>query len=142
MASAYALFPAKIVTPDGLVFEGEVRQVQVSSDAGGLGILARRSPIVADLGLGRTAVELEDGTWSSWATEEGFAQASNSTATVVVEEAVRAEDVDAAAAAQQATEAKARLEAAEQAGDGLAARAARRELAWAEHLARFQELHG
>ena len=132
MASTHTLFPAKIVTPEGVLFDGEVRQLQVASSAGGLGILAKRAPIVADLKLGTTAAELEDGTWLTWATEEGFAQASNSTATVVVEEAIKVEDIDAGAAAELVSEGKAKLEAA---GDDEAeARAARREIAWGEHL--------
>ncbi len=140
MASAYQLFPAKIVTPEGVLFDGEVRELEVTSVSGGLGILARRAPIVADLKLGHVRAELEDGTWKTWATEEGFVQSSNSTATVVVEDALALEDVDAAMAAEHVSEGKAKLDAA---GDDEAdARAARREIAWGEHLAAFHSQHG
>ena len=133
MASAYQLFPAKIVTPEGVLFDGEVRELEVTSVSGGMGILARRAPVVADLKLGQVRAELEDGTWKTWVTEEGFVQSSNSTATVVVEDAIALEDVDAAAAAELVSEGKAKLDAA---GDDEAeARAARREIAWGEHLA-------
>lgn len=136
MASSHTPFPAKVVTPEGVLFDGQVRELEVTSVSGGLGILARRAPIVADLKLGQVRAELEDGTWMTWATEEGFAQASESTATVVVEEAVMVEEIDQAMAAELVSEGRARLDAA---GDDEAeARAARREIAWGEHLATFQ----
>jgi F-type H+-transporting ATPase subunit epsilon len=139
MASTYQLFPAKIVTPEGVLFDGEVRELEVTSVSGGLGILARRSPVVADLKLGHVRAELEDGTWLTWATEEGFAQASNSTATVVVEEAIALDSIDAAAAAELVSEGRAKLDAA---GDDEAElRIARREIAWGEHLAMFRDTH-
>ena len=140
MASGYQPFPAKVVTPEGVLFEGDVRELEVTSVSGGLGILARRAPIVADLRLGHVRAELEDGTWKTWATEEGFAQASDSTATVVVEDAIALEDIDDAAAAELVSEGKAKLDAA---GDDEAdARSARREIAWGEHLQGFRAQHG
>jgi F-type H+-transporting ATPase subunit epsilon len=139
MASTYQLFPAKVVTPEGVLFDGEVRELEVTSVSGGLGILARRSPVVADLKLGHVRAELEDGTWLTWATEEGFAQASNSTATVVVEEAIALDSIDPAAAAELASEGRAKLDAA---GDDEAElRIARREIAWGEHLSTFRDTH-
>lgn len=137
MASGYTLFPAKVVTPEGVLFAGQVRELEVTSVSGGLGILARRSPIVADLKLGHVRAELEDGTWLTWATEEGFAQASDSTATVVVEEAIAVADIDPAAAAELVSEGRARLDAA--GDDESEARTARREIAWGEHLSSFRD---
>lgn len=137
MASTHTPFPVKVVTPEGVLFQGDVRELEVTSVSGGLGILARRAPIVADLKLGKVRVELEDGTWKAWATEEGFVQASDSTATVVVEEAVDADAIDAAAAAELVSEGRAKLETATASGDEVEARLARREIAWGEHLASF-----
>lgn len=131
----YALFPAKVVTPEGVAFEGDVRELEVPSVSGGLGILARRAPVVADLKVGRMRALLEDGTWQTWATQEGFAQASSSTATVVVEDAIRLEEIDAAAAAELVSESKVRIEAATGSGDEAELRAAERALEWGEHLA-------
>lgn len=130
----YTSFPAKIVTPDGTAFDGMVQELDVPSSAGGLGILARRSPVVADLKVGRLRALLEDGTWQTWATQEGFAQASNSTATVVVEEAVKVEDIDAAAAAELVAESRLRVEAAKSGNDEAELHAAERALEWGEHL--------
>lgn len=130
----YQPFPVKVVTPEGIAFDGQVRELEVPSVSGGLGILARRAPVVADLKLGRMRAQLEDGTWQTWATQEGFAQASNSTATVVVEDAIRLEDIDAAAAAELVSESKVRIEAAKAATDDVELQAAERALEWGEHL--------
>lgn len=140
MSSGHALFPVKIVTPEGVLFDAEVRELSVTSVSGNLGILARRAPIVADLKVGSIRAELEDGTRKTWATEEGFAQASNSTATVVVEEAIAIEDITEADAAEHVRAGTAKLEAA--GDDESEARAARREIAWGEHLAALSAQYG
>lgn len=130
----YTLFPAKVVTPDGVAFDGEVRELELTSRAGGLGILARRAPIVADLKMGHVRAQLADGTWTTWATAEGFAQASESTATVVVEDAIRVDDIDAGTIAELISEGRAQRAHCEAEGDDLGVRAADRQVAWGEHL--------
>ncbi|MEO6866584.1 MAG: ATP synthase F1 subunit epsilon, partial [Gaiellales bacterium] len=129
-------FPVKVVTPEGVLFNGAVRELIVTSVSGQLGILDRRAPVVADLKRGQVRAELEDGTWLVWATEEGFAQASNSTATVVVEEAIDAKSITAAKAQELIAGGNAKLVAA---GDDEAEiRIAQREITWGEHLASFK----
>ena len=46
-------FPLKIVTPDGLKFDGTVEEVIVRSTSGDLGILAGHTNCVAPLGMGQ-----------------------------------------------------------------------------------------
>jgi F-type H+-transporting ATPase subunit epsilon len=131
----YTLFPAKVVTPEGVAFEGQVQELEVTSVAGGLGILARRSPIVADLKRGHVRARLEDGSWKTWASAEGFAQASDSTATVVVEDAVALEDISDEQAEQIVATGRERLAAAEGSEDhDSAVAAAEKAIAWGEHL--------
>ncbi len=53
-------FPLKIVTPDGLIFEGEARRLVVRTTEGDIAILARHVGCVAPLGMGRaTLVDAE-----------------------------------------------------------------------------------
>ncbi|MCW2955459.1 MAG: synthase epsilon subunit [Thermoleophilia bacterium] len=135
----YKLFPTKIVTPEGVLFEGDVQELEVSSVNGGLGILARRSPVVADLKVGRIRIKLQDGSFVTWATDQGFAQASDSTATVVVEDAVPVDEIDDAEAQTLIAVGAERLAACEQTDpNGHEATAARRQIAWGEHLATFR----
>jgi F-type H+-transporting ATPase subunit epsilon len=52
-------FPLKIVTPDGLEFEGQVEELIVRTVTGDMGILAGHINCVAALGMGRATVILE-----------------------------------------------------------------------------------
>ncbi len=49
-------FPLKIVTPDGLRFEGRVEELIVRTTTGDLGFLAGHMNCVAPLGMGRATV--------------------------------------------------------------------------------------
>lgn len=53
-------FPLKIVTPDGLIFDGSAEQIIVRTTSGDVAILARHINYVAPLGMGR-AVIIADG---------------------------------------------------------------------------------
>ena len=52
-------FPLRIVTPDGLVFEGNVEEVIVRTTTGDLGILAGHINCVAPLGMGKATVMID-----------------------------------------------------------------------------------
>ena len=49
-------FPLKIVTPDGVCFEGEAEELVVRSVCGDLAILARHENLVTALGMGPALV--------------------------------------------------------------------------------------
>ena len=49
-------FPLKIVTPDGLIFDGQAEKLIVRTTSGDLAILARHINYVAPLGMGRAVV--------------------------------------------------------------------------------------
>ena len=49
-------FPLKIVTPDGLVFDGQAEELIVRTTSGDVAILARHINYVAPLGMGRAVV--------------------------------------------------------------------------------------
>src|ERR1044072_1681173 len=51
-----ATFEVSLVTPDGAAFEGEVEMVIVPGEAGAIGVLARRAPLVAMLKAGSTRI--------------------------------------------------------------------------------------
>ena len=50
-------FPLKIVTPDGLIFDGPAEKLIVRTTTGDVAILARHINYVAPLGMGRAVVE-------------------------------------------------------------------------------------
>lgn len=49
-------FPLKIVTPDGLIFDGQAEELIVRTTGGDVAILARHINYVAPLGMGRAVV--------------------------------------------------------------------------------------
>ena len=50
-------FPLKIVTPDGLIFDGQAEKLIVRTTEGDIAILARHINFVTPLGMGRAIVE-------------------------------------------------------------------------------------
>ena len=52
-------FPLKIVTPDGLIFDGQAEEVVVRTTSGDLGILAGHINCVAPLGMGRATISMD-----------------------------------------------------------------------------------
>ena len=55
-------FPLKIVTPDGLLFDGQAEELVVRTTSGEMGILAGHINCVAPLGMGRATIVTEDAT--------------------------------------------------------------------------------
>ena len=52
-------FPLKIVTPDGLIFDGQAEKLIVRTTTGDVAILARHMNAVFPLGMGQAIVESE-----------------------------------------------------------------------------------
>ena len=55
-------YPLKIVTPDGLIFDGLCSELIVRTTSGDMGILTGHTDCVAPLGMGRAVVVDENGT--------------------------------------------------------------------------------
>ncbi|MBR2592410.1 MAG: ATP synthase F1 subunit epsilon [Oscillospiraceae bacterium] len=54
-------YPLTIVTPDGLIFDGEAQELIVRTLAGDVGIMAGHADYVAPLGMGLATVVTENG---------------------------------------------------------------------------------
>lgn len=52
-------FPLQIVTPDGLIFDGQVEEIIVRTTTGDMGVLAGHVNCVAPLGMGRAMVIID-----------------------------------------------------------------------------------
>jgi F-type H+-transporting ATPase subunit epsilon len=103
--------PFKLVTPTQVVFEGDAELVIAVTTEGEEGILPRHAPFLAALkpGVLRANV-LENGASSrlELATSEGFMQALPDRVTVLVDEAVRFDDIVVADVRQEQSDAVAR----------------------------------
>ena len=117
----HPLFSVSVVTPEGAAFDGEAEMLIVPGAAGEIGVLARHAPLIALLKAGSTRVHTGDGQVQEFATGPGFFQVLEDRAIALVDAAVTADNIDAAAAQRQLDEAQAELERVES-GDSTADR--------------------
>ena len=101
-------FVLKIVTPDGLIYDGEAEKLVVRTTGGDICILARHLDYVAPLGMGMATVEA-NGKRRNAACIGGMVSMVNGTATLVPTTFEWAEDIDAERAAASEQRAKAVL---------------------------------
>ena len=90
-------FQLKIVTPDGLIFDGQAEELIVRTTSGDLGILAGHINCVAPLGMGRATVII-DGKRRYGACIGGMVSVVNGEVTLVPTTFEWAESSDAARA--------------------------------------------
>jgi F-type H+-transporting ATPase subunit epsilon len=102
-------FDLSLVTPEGPAFEGEAEMLIVPGASGEIGVLARHAPLVAMLKAGEIRVK-SNGEWQAFAAGPGYFKVQQDRALVLVDDAVRAEDIDVEEARREAEEARARLE--------------------------------
>jgi F-type H+-transporting ATPase subunit epsilon len=105
-------FSVSVVTPEGAAFEGDAEMIVVPGAAGEIGVLARHAPLVAMLNAGSTRVYLDMDAQDvvTFATGPGFFQVLEDRAIALVDDAVRAKDIDKERAQRQLEEARAELE--------------------------------
>jgi F-type H+-transporting ATPase subunit epsilon len=111
-------FDLSLVTPEGAAYEGEAEMLIVPGDAGEIGVLARHAPLVAMLKAGEVRVKAH-GEWQTFAAGPGYFKVQQDRALVLVDDAVRAEDIDVEQARREADEARALLERAEAGEEGI-----------------------
>ena len=117
----------RVLTPEGAVFDDVAYMVIAPSVEGEVGILPRHTPFIAFLSPGETRLKLFDDTEVVFATTEGYLSVEEDRVLLLVEQAERAEEIDAARAQAALETAEAALA---EAGDDdvarVAAEAARR----------------
>ena len=98
-------FQLKIVTPDGLIYEGEAEELIVRATSGDMGILAGHINCVAFLGMGRATVII-GGKKRYGACIGGMVSVVNGAVTLVPTTFEWAEDIDVKRAENAAERAK------------------------------------
>ncbi|MBO5317408.1 MAG: ATP synthase F1 subunit epsilon [Oscillospiraceae bacterium] len=102
-------FPLKIVTPSGLVYDGEAEKLIVRTTTGDVAILARHINYVAPLGMGQASVTIR-GEKRHAACIGGMVTVMNGAVTLVPTTFEWAEDIDVARAEHSEQRAKTVLE--------------------------------
>jgi F-type H+-transporting ATPase subunit epsilon len=90
-----ATFHFELVSPERLIFSGEVTQVDVPGEAGDFGVLAGHAPYIATLKPGVLTI-FGTGAPQRIVVRGGFAEAGPAGLTVLAEEATPVSEIDAA----------------------------------------------
>ena len=96
-------FPVEVLTPEGKVFDDEVEMVSTRTGTGSLGVLANHAPLMAMLEPAScrlyTSGSESPGSadYESFAQGEGYLQVVDNSALIIVEDAIKPEDLDVGA---------------------------------------------
>jgi F-type H+-transporting ATPase subunit epsilon len=105
---------ARVMTPEGEVFTGEVRQLSTRTAVGEIGVLANHVPVLARLRPTELRLHMPDGEVRRWAQAEGWLQVFANRATVLVGEAIAPENLDTGELRSRVEDAEARMREAEE----------------------------
>jgi len=119
----------EIVTPHGLIFEGDVKSVTFPGEEGEFGVLPRHASLLALLKPGVIEIEKADGSKESVVINWGHVKVDENKATALVEGAVPLAGADESEIAKRIEEAKELIEKASENKAALAAVEARIEKA-------------
>jgi F-type H+-transporting ATPase subunit epsilon len=117
-------FEVEVLTPEGEVFNGEVRQVSTRTAVGEIGILANHAPLLAALKPAELRLHVSDSETRTYAQAHGWLQVFGNHARLLVEEALSPEDLDSGSLKEQLADAEQRFSEAEE-GSGARNRAAK-----------------
>ena len=100
-----ATFPFRLVTPTGIVFEGDAAEVSAIGPLGEFGILPEHINFITSLVPGVLEARLPDGSAMHWVVSGGLAEVKDSVLTVLASSAESPERIDSAAAAAEVQQA-------------------------------------
>ena len=113
MADEHTL-SVEVLTPEGEVFSGDVKQVSTRSAVGEIGILANHVPILAALEPTELRLHVSDSETETYAQAHGWLQVFANHALLLVEEAIPPDELDTVRLEEQMKDAEQRLSEAEE----------------------------
>jgi F-type H+-transporting ATPase subunit epsilon len=108
------MLDVEVLTPEGEIFNGEVRQLSTRTEVGEIGILANHAPVLGALQPTTLRLHVSDSETKTYAQSHGWLQVFANTARVLVEEAVPPEDLDAGALKEELSDAERRYSESEE----------------------------
>src|SRR5919201_4546781 len=90
----HSKFPVEVLTPEGLVFDGEVEMVSTRTEVGEIGVLANHAPLLALLAPAELRLHRSESEIERYAQGEGYLQVHANRALVLVEDCVEPRRVD------------------------------------------------
>jgi len=120
--AAEHMVDVEVLTPEGEIFTGEVRQVSTRTGVGELGILANHAPLLAALHPTELRLHVSDSETKRYAQAHGWLQVFGNHAKLLVEEVLAPDELDPGALKEQLADAEQRLSESDE-GSGAYARA-------------------
>lgn len=99
-------FKFELVSPEKLLFSGNVEQVLVPGAEGDMTIMAKHSPLITTLRPGLLEIDFPDGKRQRFFARGGFAEVIPAGLTVLAERAIDLDDLDPAQLAQDIADAE------------------------------------
>ncbi len=98
-------FPCSLITPEGILFEGQVTRVILTAHDGQLAILPNHAPLICRLGAGRLRLDTREGI-RTWFVDHGVAHLGSGQLLVLTEVALRPEELNRQHALEMLEEAR------------------------------------
>jgi F-type H+-transporting ATPase subunit epsilon len=108
------MLDVEVLTPEGEVYAGEVRQLSTRTEVGEIGILANHAPLLAALRPAELRLEVSDSETVRYAQAHGWLQVYGNRARLLVEEVIEPGDLDTGRLKEQLSDAEQRLSESEQ----------------------------
>jgi F-type H+-transporting ATPase subunit epsilon len=115
-------FPVEVLTPEGLVFRGDVEMLSTRTEVGEIGVLANHAPLLAMLAPAELRLHMSESEVKRFAQGEGYVQVHGNRALVLVEECIEPGRVDVAVQRDELAKAQAIIEEARGSEDEKSAR--------------------
>ena len=110
---ARSKFRCEVLTPEGEVFNDEVEMVSTRTDTGSIGVLANHAPLMGILEPTELRLYKSESDVEKFAQGEGYLQVVDNHALVLVEEAIRPDQIDKGDIESRLHDAEQELEQAE-----------------------------
>lgn len=104
-------FPLKLVTPSGIVFEGQARQVTAVGPRGEFGVLADHINFITSLTPGVLRITKADGTLDTWVVTGGLTEVKDGAMTVLASGAQTPASINRAQAEDEERQATHKMDA-------------------------------
>lgn len=109
MAEESHVVQTEVITPEGPVFKGEVEMVSTRTAVGEIGIKANHVPVMARLVPATLRLHMPGGEVERWAQGEGWLQVFANEALVLVQDAIKPEDLDSSDLQEKLRDAEERM---------------------------------
>ena len=111
---ARSKFRCEVLTPEGEVFNDEVEMVSTRTDTGSIGVLANHAPLMGMLEPTELRLYKSESDVEKFAQGEGYLQVVDNHALVLVEEAIRPDQLDKGDIESRLSDAESAMQSAEE----------------------------